>query len=102
VPALAVGDVRVDPHARRAWVGETELSLRPKEFDLLHILLDHAGEVVSREALMASVWDEHWFGSTKTLDVHVSALRRKLTERGENPLRITTLRNHGYRYEREP
>jgi DNA-binding response OmpR family regulator len=102
VPALAVGDVRVDPHARRAWVGETELSLRPKEFDLLHILLDHAGEVVSREALMASVWDEHWFGSTKTLDVHVSALRRKLTEHGENQLRITTLRNHGYRYEREP
>ena len=100
-PALEVGAVRVDPHARRAWVGDTELALRPKEFDLLHILVDHAGQVVSRDTLMSSVWDEHWFGSTKTLDVHVSALRRKLAERGEDPLRITTLRNHGYRFERD-
>jgi DNA-binding response OmpR family regulator len=51
---------------------------------------------------MTSVWDEHWFGSTKTLDVHVAALRRKLAEYGEDPLRITTLRGRGYRYEREP
>jgi len=100
-PVLEVGQVKVDPHARRAWVGADELALRPKEFDLLHILVDNAGQVVSRDTLMSSVWDEHWFGPTKTLDVHVSALRRKLTERGENPLRITTLRSHGYRFERE-
>jgi DNA-binding response OmpR family regulator len=96
---LEVGRVRVDPHARRAWVCGTELALRPKEFDLLHLLVDNAGDVVSRDALMASVWDEHWFGSTKTLDVHVSSLRRKLAEHGEDPLRITTLRSRGYRYE---
>jgi DNA-binding response OmpR family regulator len=101
-PDRVVGAVRIDPHARRAWVGGTEVSLRPKEFDLLLMLVEHAGNVVSRNTLMASVWDEHWFGSTKTLDVHVAALRRKLAEHGEDPLRITTLRGRGYRYEREP
>ncbi|HVV22231.1 MAG TPA: response regulator transcription factor [Pseudonocardiaceae bacterium] len=100
-PVIVVGAVRVDPHARRAWVGDTELTLRPKEFDVLHLLVEHAGQVVSRDTLMATVWDEHWFGSTKTLDVHVSAVRRKLVDRGENPQRITTLRSRGYRYERE-
>lgn len=101
-PVVTVGTVRVDPHARRAWVGDTELSLRPKEFDVLHLLVEHAGQVVSRDTLMASVWDEHWFGSTKTLDVHVSALRRKLADHGESPQRITTLRGRGYRYEQQP
>jgi DNA-binding response OmpR family regulator len=101
-PVITVGAVRVDPHARRAWVGDTELSLRPKEFDVLHLLVEHAGQMVSRETLMASVWDEHWFGSTKTLDVHVSTLRRKLADHGEDPQRITTLRSRGYRYEQEP
>jgi DNA-binding response OmpR family regulator len=100
-PDRVVGAVRIDPHARRAWVGGTEVSLRPKEFDLLHQLVEHAGNMVSRDTLMSSVWDEHWFGSTKTLDVHVAALRRKLAEHGETPLRITTLRGRGYRYERE-
>ncbi|HEX5118498.1 MAG TPA: response regulator transcription factor [Pseudonocardiaceae bacterium] len=100
-PVVTVGTVRVDPHARRAWVGDTELSLRPKEFDVLHLLVEHAGQVVSRDTLMTTVWDEHWFGSTKTLDVHVSTLRRKLANLGENPLQITTLRGRGYRYERE-
>jgi DNA-binding response OmpR family regulator len=99
-PELHVGQVRVDPHARRAWVGDDELSLRPKEFDLLSLFVTRAGQVVTREELMASVWDEHWFGSTKTLDVHVSAVRRKLMEHGEDPQRITTVRGRGYRYER--
>lgn len=100
-PVRVVGAVRLDPHARRVWVGDAEVALRPKEFDLLLVLLEQAGNAVSRDTLMTSVWDEHWFGSTKTLDVHVSALRRKLADHGENPLRITTLRGRGYRYERE-
>lgn len=100
-PAITVGAVRVDPHARRAWVHDVELPLRPKEFDVLHLLVQSAGEMVSRDTLMSSVWDEHWFGSTKTLDVHVSALRRKLGEYGEDPQRITTLRSRGYRYEQD-
>jgi len=93
------GRVRVDLAARRACIGGDEVALRPKEFDLLAVLVDSAGEAVSRERLMAEVWDENWFGSTKTLDVHVSALRRKLADHGERFDRITTLRGHGYRYE---
>jgi len=95
----SVGRVRLDAGARRVTVGGDEVSLRPKEFDLLAVLMSAAGEAVSRERLMAEVWDENWFGSTKTLDVHVSALRRKLSDCGESVDRIVTLRGHGYRYE---
>ncbi|AYF74145.1 DNA-binding response regulator [Nocardia yunnanensis] len=97
---LVEGNLRIDPHARRAWLGDIELTLRPKEFDLLHLLVEHAGEVVTRDTLITTIWDEHWFGSTKTLDVHISALRRKLAELGEDPLGITTVRGRGYRFER--
>jgi DNA-binding response OmpR family regulator len=96
---VVVGRVRVDVAARRVTVGTRELVLRPKEFDLLVALADRAGEVVTREDLMAQVWDENWFGPTKTLDVHVSVLRRKLADLGEDPARITTVRGRGYRYE---
>jgi DNA-binding response OmpR family regulator len=96
---LSVGLLRLDLPARRAYVAGEELALRPKEFDLLAALASHAGEVVTREQLMDDVWDANWFGPTKTLDVHVFALRRKLTEHGEDPQRITTLRGRGYRYE---
>jgi len=103
-PAEPVGQLvesrlRLDVAARRAFFDEQEVALRPKEFDLLAVLVAAAGEAVSRERLIAEVWDENWFGPTKTLDVHVSALRRKLGDRGERPDRITTLRGHGYRYE---
>jgi DNA-binding response OmpR family regulator len=99
VGEVVVGRLRLDLAARRASVGGHDLVLRPKEFDLLAELAGRAGEVVTREDLMARVWDEHWFGPTKTLDVHVSALRRKLSELGEDPARITTVRGRGYRYE---
>jgi DNA-binding response OmpR family regulator len=93
-----VGDLVIDIDARRAWLSEGELELRPKEFDLLARLVTDAGHVVTREALMADVWDEHWFGSTKTLDFHIAALRRKI-DRPREDSRITTLRGVGYRYE---
>jgi DNA-binding response OmpR family regulator len=96
---VSVGTLRLDVPARRAYVSDTEVMLRPKEFDLLAALVTRAGEVVSREQLMDEVWDINWSGPTKTLDVHVSTLRHKLSEYGENPLRITTLRGRGYRYE---
>jgi DNA-binding response OmpR family regulator len=99
---VAVGRVRLDVAARRATVGTRDLVLRPKEFDLLVALASRAGEVVTREDLMAQVWDENWFGPTKTLDVHVSVLRRKLADLGEDPARITTVRGRGYRYEERP
>jgi DNA-binding response OmpR family regulator len=96
---LTVGSLTVHVAARRVTVGGQEVALRTKEFDLLARLAAEAGTAVSREALMADVWDANWYGSTKTLDVHVAALRRKLaairTEPGAPP--ITTLRGHGYR-----
>lgn len=93
---VTVGDVRVDVPARRVHAGGSEVLLRPKEFDLLTALVTRVGEVVTREQLMDEVWDENWFGPTKTLDVHVSTLRRKLGAYAH----ITTLRGRGYRYER--
>jgi DNA-binding response OmpR family regulator len=97
---IVVGRLHVDGAARRASVDGRELVLRPREFDLLCALAARAGEVVSREDLMDEVWDENWCGPTKTLDVHVSLLRRKLAELGEDRDRITTVRGRGYRYER--
>ncbi|HEX2026414.1 MAG TPA: response regulator transcription factor [Nitriliruptorales bacterium] len=92
-------DVTVDPAARRAWRGERELDLAPKEFDLLAHLVAAAGTVVTRDQLMTTVWDEHWYGSTKTLDVHVSSLRRKLGDDPTAPRYLTTVRGVGYRFE---
>ncbi len=92
-------DVSVDVAARRAWRGELELELSPKEFDLLALLVREAGRVVTRERIMAEVWDENWFGSTKTLDMHVSWLRRKLGEDAEDPRRLVTVRGVGLRFE---
>jgi DNA-binding response OmpR family regulator len=98
---LTIGDLVVNVAARRVTVGGVEVQLRAKEFDLLARLAVDAGTAVSRQTLMADVWDAHWFGSTKTLDVHVAALRRRLASGGEGtpPPPITTLRGHGYRLE---
>ncbi|MFC3455403.1 response regulator transcription factor [Amycolatopsis speibonae] len=101
-PAIAVGHLRVDTAGRRVSVGGREISLRAKEFDLLARLAEQPGVAVSRDTLMSEVWDAHWYGSTKTLDVHIAALRRKLTESAPTPEqapRISTLRGHGYRLE---
>ena len=101
-----VGALRVDESARQAWLGEHELILRVKQFDLLARLAAEAGVAVSREMLMAEVWDEHWFGSTKTLDVHVAGLRRVLAEAetlsGARAPEIATLRGFGYRLQPPP
>lgn len=96
---LRVGDLSIDIAARRAHVGGAEVELRPKEFDLLVVLMRNAGTVVNRERAMELVWDEHWFGSTKTLDVHIAALRHHLGENGPEGSRISTLRGVGYRLE---
>ena len=97
---ILVGDLLVEADARQVSIDGREVELRPKEFDLLLVLARDAGRVVSRERLMAEVWDEHWFGSTKTLDVTVSTLRRKLDEAKPGAVAITTLRGVGYRLER--
>jgi len=99
---ITVGDVSLNRDARRVRVAGEEVELRAREFDLLAFLMGEAGSAVTRERIMAAVWDEHWFGSTKTLDMHISAVRRKLGERSgadAPPSRITTLRGVGYRFE---
>jgi DNA-binding response OmpR family regulator len=101
--------------ARRCTVEGAEIELRAREFDLLAVLVFDAGRVVSRRRLLAEVWDQHFDSTTKTLDMHVSALRRKLDggdESGEEtgdetgdgshrPSLITTVRGVGYRLEQE-
>jgi DNA-binding response OmpR family regulator len=95
-----VQGVRVDTDARRAWLGNTEIELTSKEFDLLALMVAEAGKVVTREQIMRQVWDSKWWGSTKTLDMHVSWLRRKLGDDAHNPQYITTVRGVGFRFER--
>jgi DNA-binding response OmpR family regulator len=95
---LRVGPVQVDRNRRAASVDGTELDLTRKEFELLLLLVSEAGNVVSRERLIDEVWDVNWFGSTKTLDVHVSSLRRKLGDDSANPRFIHTVRGVGFRF----
>ena len=92
-------DVRVDIAAHRAFVGERELHLTSKEFDLLRLLVTNAGSVVQRELLMRQVWDSDPQGSTKTLDMHISWLRRKLGDDANSPRYVTTVRGLGFRFE---
>lgn len=91
---LEAGPIKIDVDARRAWVHGAALELRPKEFDLLALLVSRPGQALTREQIMSDVWDTNWFGSTKTLDMHVSWLRQKLPAET-----ITTLRGVGYRFE---
>jgi two-component system response regulator RegX3 len=94
---IVLGDLVVEPAARRARMDGRELALSRKEFDLLAELARHAGSVVTREQLMARVWDENWFGSTKTLDVHMGWLRRKLGDDASTPRYLHTVRGVGFR-----
>ena len=95
---VAVGELELDPAARIVRLGGEELDLSRKEFDLLAELMRNAGRVVKREDLMAKVWDVNWFGSTKTLDVHVGWLRRKLDDDPNDPRYIETVRGVGFRF----
>ena len=90
-----IGALTVDRRTRRVHLDGAEVHLTPKEFDLLATLADEPGAVHRREDLIAEVWDEHWWGPTKTLDVHVASLRKKLGD----PRWITGIRGVGYRFE---
>jgi two-component system, OmpR family, response regulator RegX3 len=95
---VTVGPLEVDFAARRAHFAAEELALSRKEFDLLAELVRNAGRVVTREQLMDRVWDENWFGSTKTLDVHVRWLRQKLGDDPAAPRFLHTVRGVGFRF----
>src|SRR5512132_2440391 len=95
--SITVGDLEIDPGARSVEVDGEPIALARKEFDLLAELARNAGQVVTREDLMSRVWDVNWFGSTKTLDVHIKTLRRKLGDDSANPRFIETVRGVGFR-----
>ncbi|WP_307844365.1 response regulator transcription factor [Actinospica acidithermotolerans] len=92
-PRYVVGVLSVDPRARQIWVRGGEISLTPKEFDILECLIAEPGRAISRHSLITRVWDENWYGPTRVLDVHIAALRRKLAIDGL----IETLYGHGFR-----
>jgi two-component system response regulator RegX3 len=96
--ALEVGDVRLDPDRHTATHAGVRLELPRREFDLLHALMANAGTVLARSRLMDDVWGVDWFGSTKTLDVHVAALRRRLGDDAQKPRYIHTVRGVGFRF----
>jgi two-component system, OmpR family, response regulator RegX3 len=96
--ALDVDDVHLDVDTRTVTKDGEPLELTLKEFDLLRVLMERAGRVASRQELMDEVWNPHWFGPTKTLDVHVSSLRKKLDDDPNEPRYIHTVRGVGFRF----
>ncbi|WP_432988153.1 response regulator transcription factor [Dactylosporangium sp. CA-233914] len=97
-PAVEADGVRVDPRARTATLDGAALELTPREFDLLHYLVARAGEVVSKRQLLTEVWQVPYAAADKTVDVHLSWLRRKLGETAQEPRRIHTVRRVGVRF----
>jgi two-component system response regulator RegX3 len=95
---LSVGDVAMNLDTHTVTRGGEDVELTVKEFELLRVLLENAGKLVKRDALVAEVWDPNWFGSTKTVDVHVSALRRKLGDDPASPRYVHTVRGVGFRF----
>lgn len=113
LPASANGvlvgaGIELDVAAHRCRVLEdggdepAEVELTSKEFDLLALLMSQPGVAVRREDIMSSVWDENWWGSTRTLDTHVSTLRKKIADRSDPPSKIVTVRGVGFRFDPEP
>jgi len=95
---VEIGELMLDTARHEARHGDAPLELSRKEFDLLRVLMEGAGTVLTRETLIEEVWDMNWFGSTKTLDVHISGLRRKLEDDPKDPRYIHTVRGVGFRF----
>ncbi len=95
---LEVGDVSMNLATRTVTKGGRPLDLTLKEFELLRVLMEEAGRVVTRGELIDQVWDPNWFGPTKTLDVHVSSLRKKLGDDPLSPRYLHTARGVGFRF----
>lgn len=95
---LSIGGITLHLAAHRAWKEDEELTLRNKEYELLALLMQQAGKVLTREALFNQVWGTDWFGDTRSLDVHVRWLRQKIEDDPSLPQYIQTVRNVGYRF----
>jgi two-component system response regulator RegX3 len=97
--ALHVGDVTLDPEGHEVHIRGTSVQLPLKEFELLSLLLENAGRVLTRDMLIDRVWGSDYVGDTKTLDVHIKRLRAKVEPEPSHPTRIVTIRGYGYKYE---
>ncbi len=93
------GNLKISPQARRVWLGEGEISLRPREFDLLAFLVHNRGLALSRRQLLDGAWGSDYIGDERTVDVHVRALREAIEVDASLPERIVTVRGVGYRFE---
>lgn len=96
---IDVGDIRVDADRHEVWIRGIKEALPLKEFDLLLILMENAGRVLTRDVLIDRVWGSDYVGDTKTLDVHIKRLRSKIETDPKNPTRIVTIRGLGYKFE---
>ena len=92
---LEAGEIRLDPARRRVWRGKEEISLSPKEFALLELLMRHAGEIVTRTMLAEHVWGDHYDSLSNLIEVFINRLRRKIEEDGA-PRLLHTIRGAGY------
>lgn len=93
---IVIGNIKLDDEKRRVYVGETKVELTYKEFELLKLLMHNAGIVLQRDDIMVKIWGIDYEGESRTLDMHIKTLRKKLGEAGN---RIKTVRNVGYRFE---
>jgi DNA-binding response OmpR family regulator len=102
---LSGASIDLDPASRRCFVAADadtiEIELTSKEFDLLQFLMRCAGTTLKRDDTMSEVWDENWWGSTRTLDTHISTLRKKILDRTDPPSKIVTVRGLGFRFQPE-
>src|SRR5437762_355868 len=97
---VEIGEVRLDAGRHEVFVRGLSVALPLKEFELLELLMENAGRVLTRDVLIDRIWGPNYFGDTKTLDVHIKRLRAKLESDSARPTRIVTVRGVGYRYER--
>jgi DNA-binding winged helix-turn-helix (wHTH) protein len=97
-----VGEITIDPTARRCFLNGVEVALSGKEFGLLWYLVENHGRVITRDEIMEHVWEMAWHGSTKTLDMHICWLRRKLGDNAVDSSYITTIRGIGFRWDGPP
>jgi DNA-binding response OmpR family regulator len=100
VETFAFGDARLDPRSRQAWKAGREVGLTRKEFELLDYLVEHPGEILTRERLLNEVWGYERFPTTRTVDTHVLRLRQKFETDPERPVHILTVHGQGYRFVR--
>jgi len=96
---VSSGDLRVEVNRHQAFKGNVPLRLKPKEFDLLTFLLRNRGRAFTREQLLSQIWGYDFVGDTRTVDVHVRWLRKKIEDEPAAPARLVTVRGTGYRFE---